>query len=326
MDALVTQGLTKFYRSSLLRAKLPSLDDLDLTVQAGEVYGFLGKNGAGKTTTIKIVCGLIRPTSGSAHVFGVDVARRAARKRIGYLPENPYFYEYLTPRETIDFYGRLNSLSALERRREWDRLSDLLNLREIGNQRVRLFSKGMRQRLGFAVACVGDPDLLVLDEPMSGLDPLGRRRIRDLILFLRDQGKTLFFSSHVLGDVEQICDRVGILADGRLLVQGRIDELLTRRIKRVEVIATDLPADFAAAMNGEIESTRASEAGTHFLLPDTPSANRLVGRILQAAGTVVEVYPIKESLEDYFLREQEDGERASLRQGSLRGAPRLEAV
>ena len=326
MDALVTQGLTKFYRSSFLRAKQPSLDDLHLTVQTGEVFGFLGKNGAGKTTTIKIVCGLIRPTSGTAHVFGVDVARRAARKRIGYLPENPYFYEYLTPRETIDFYGRLNGLSAVERRREWDRLSELLNLRDIANQRVRGFSKGMRQRLGFAVACVGDPDLLVLDEPMSGLDPLGRRRIRDLILFLRDQGKTLFFSSHVLGDVEQICDRVGILADGRLLVQGRISDLLTRRTKRIEVIATELPENFAAAMKGDIENARDSEAGVHFFLPDTASANRLVAKILQAGGTVVEFNPIKESLEDYFLREQEDGEPSPLRQGSRRTAPRLEAV
>ena len=202
---------------------------------------FLGKNGAGKTTTIKILCGLMRPNSGSARVMGHDVRSRDARKLVGYLPENPYFYEYLTPKETIEFYGRLRGLDKTERAREWDRLSEQLDLRDIGNQRVRGFSKGMRQRLGFAVALVGNPPVLILDEPMSGLDPMGRRRIRDLIVTLRDQKKTIFFSSHVLSDVELISDRVGMLVNGKLHRQGVMDDLLATRVHLVEVVARGIP-------------------------------------------------------------------------------------
>ena len=205
MSAISTQNLTKVYRS-LGRSAQRSLDSLNLGVGENEVYGFLGRNGAGKTTTIKILCSLLKPTAGEALIFGEKARSRKARRLVGYLPENPYFYEYLTPRETLDFYGRLEGLSAAERAAEWRKLSELLDLGEIAHQRIRGFSKGMRQRLGFAVALVGDPPLLILDEPMSGLDPLGRRHVRELILRLRDEKKTLFFSSHVLGDVQQICE------------------------------------------------------------------------------------------------------------------------
>ena len=217
MYAIETKNLTKSYTQGLLRRSVPSIDSLNLTVEAKEVFGFLGRNGAGKTTTIKILCGLLRQSGGTASLFGQDARKRSSRISLGYLPENPYFYEYLTPKETVDFYGRLESLGSPARKREWDRLSEMLDLREIADLRIRGFSKGMRQRLGFAVALVGDPDLLILDEPMSGLDPLGRRTIRELILLMRERGKTIFFSSHILGDVEQITDTVGILqAEGIL--------------------------------------------------------------------------------------------------------------
>ena len=185
MFAIETHNLSKVYRNNLRINKTPTLDRLDLQIHQNEVYGFLGKNGAGKTSTIKILSGLIRATRGSAAIMGVDVRKRAARKHIGYLPENPYFYEYLTPRETIAFYGKLEGLSKGERERRWDELSDILDLRSIATQRVRGFSKGMRQRLGFAVALVSNPDVLILDEPMSGLDPMGRHMIRDIILHMR---------------------------------------------------------------------------------------------------------------------------------------------
>lgn len=305
--AIETEGLTKAYRTQLGRRAAPSLVDLSLTVGENEIFGFLGKNGAGKTTTIKLLCGLIRPTRGQARIFGIDVRQRAARQLFGYLPENPYFYEYLTPKETLDFYGRLEGLSAGERAREWDLLSELLDLRAIRDQRVREFSKGMRQRLGFAVAMVGDPPLLILDEPMSGLDPLGRRMIRELILRLRDEKKTIFFSSHVLGDVEQICDRVGILSRGRLVVEGRIDELLKRQILGVEVIANTIADEAALRIAGRALKHRTSEAGHHFYFPDVERANEAVREIQRIGGALIEFSPVTESLEDYFMRNQDAG-------------------
>lgn len=305
MDAIATRSLTKVYRGHMGRGGVKSLDDLNLTIASNEVFGFLGRNGAGKTTTIKLLCSLLRATGGEAFVMGKDVRQRETRTHIGYLPENPYFYEYLNPRETLDFYGELNGLSRSRRDAEWERLADLLDLREIAGQRVRGFSKGMRQRLGFAVALVGDPEVLILDEPMSGLDPLGRRMLRELILLLHGQGKTIFFSSHVLGDVEQICTRVGILVKGRLTTQGRLDELLTRRVNRVEIIAERLTETAAAALAAKSDGTRESEQGCHFFLNDMDAANALAAEILGSGGKLVEFTPIRESLEEYFMREQE---------------------
>lgn len=305
MDAIVTSDLSKTYRTSVTKAAVRSLDGLNLTIRPNEIFGFLGRNGAGKTTTIKILCGLIRPTRGEARILGETSRRREARRHIGYLPENPYFYEYLTPRETLDFYGRLHGLSGQERAAEWEKLADLLDLTDIADQRVRGFSKGMRQRLGFAVALVGDPAILILDEPMSGLDPLGRRAIRELILKMHDEKKTIFFSSHVLGDVEQICDRVGILVKGKLISQGRIDELLTQHVNFVEVIAANLDEAAADAIAAMAANTRVSEAGHHFMVHDLASANETIRAIHAKGGQVVDFTPIKDSLEDHFVRVQE---------------------
>jgi ABC-2 type transport system ATP-binding protein len=302
--AIMTRDLTKVYRSQIGKAPVRSLDGLNLTVREHEVFGFLGQNGAGKTTTIKMLCSLLRPTRGEAFVFGENVRTRRGRTRIGYLPESPYFYEYLNPRETLDFYGRLQGLDARARAREWTELGEMLDLARYGTQRVRGFSKGMRQRLGFAVALVGNPDVLILDEPMSGLDPLGRRRIRELILALRDRGKTLFFSSHVLGDVEQVCDRVGILVRGELTSEGRIDKLLERKVRQVEVITAGLGDDDAARIAAGARSSRVSDAGRHFLYDSEEEANAAARAVLGAGGALVEFTQVRESLEDYFMREQ----------------------
>ncbi len=302
--AIESTDLVKVYRRhSWSRAK-PTLNGLTLQVQEREVYGFLGKNGAGKTTAIKILCGLIRPNGGSAQIMGCDVRSRDARKLVGYLPENPYFYEYLTPRETIEFYGRLRGLDKPGRDREWDRLSEQLDLREIAGQRVRGFSKGMRQRLGFAVALVGNPPILILDEPMSGLDPMGRRRVRDLIVSLRDQNKTIFFSSHVLSDVELIADRVGMLVNGRLHRQGVMDDLLATRVYLVEVVAKDIPDHVVTSLVAKAYRSRHSEQGHHFSFSDLDGANAAAREIQMHGGTLMEFIPLRESLEDFFVREQ----------------------
>ncbi len=283
---------------------MKSLDGLDLTIEENEVYGFLGRNGAGKTTTIKILCSLLKPTSGEAFVFGESVRTPQARQHIGYLPEQPYFYEYLTPKETLDFYGKLRNLSPAERNHQWDKLSELLDLRDIADQRIKGFSKGMRQRIGFAVALMGDPPLLILDEPMSGLDPIGRRMIRDLIMRCRDEKKTLFFSSHVMSDVEQICDRVSILVKGKLTHRGRIDQLLESQTKAVEIITAGLSDETRRTLRERATDYRALDEQDIFVLPDEAAANEAVQQLQQQGGRIVQFTPIRESLEDFFLRQQ----------------------
>lgn len=303
VSAIVTKNLSKIYRE-VGKASVKSLDGLDLTIEENEVYGFLGRNGAGKTTTIKILCSLLKPTSGEAFVFGESVRTPQARQHIGYLPEQPYFYEYLTPKETIEFYGKLRNLSPAERNHQWDKLSELLDLRDIANQRIKGFSKGMRQRIGFAVALVGDPPLLILDEPMSGLDPIGRRMIRDLIMRCRDEKKTLFFSSHVMSDVEQICDRVSILVKGKLTHRGRIDQLLASQTKAVEVIAASLSEETRRTLQERATDYRALDEQDIFVFPDEAAANEAVQQLQQQGGRIVQLTPIRESLEDFFLRQQ----------------------
>lgn len=300
MDAIVTRELSKVYRG--LKAGRRSLDRLNLSVREGEVYGFLGRNGAGKTTAIKLLTSLLKPSGGDAAIFGESVRSRAARRLLGYLPEQPYFYEYLNPRETIEFYGRLRGLSPAERTAEWERLSVVLDLKDIADQRIKGFSKGMRQRIGFAVALVDDPPLLILDEPMSGLDPVGRRNIRELILRLRDEGKTIFFSSHVLGDVEQICDRVGILVQGKLLQEGRIEDLLREdHTSRIDVTAAGLDEAQARSLSEFSESSRIIDGRVLLSIADADAANRAVREIQQMGGELLEYMPVKTRLEDYFI-------------------------
>ncbi|MBI2434439.1 MAG: ABC transporter ATP-binding protein [Candidatus Hydrogenedentes bacterium] len=303
MNAIETSQLTKIY-SGLGKKATRSLDHLSLSVQEGEIFGFLGRNGAGKTTTIKLLCSLLKPTSGEAFLFGQNARTRESRRLLGYLPEQPYFYEFLTPRETLDFYGKLRGLGSSERTRQWERLSELLDLKDIAHQRIKSFSKGMRQRIGFAVALVGDPPLLILDEPMSGLDPVGRRTIRELILRCRDEKKTIFFSSHVLADVELICDRVGILVRGQLTQCGRVDTLLGGHVDQVELVVRGIRAETQATLREQAEQHRILEDVEVFVLGSRAAANDAIRLVQSGGGEVVELHPIKARLEDYFMREQ----------------------
>ena len=213
-----------------LRRK-PVLRDVTLNVRRGEVYGFLGPNGAGKTTSMKCLLGLLRPDRGKIEIFGQPGSEPAAREKLGYLPEHPYFYPHLTGRELIDYFGRLFGIPAAERRRRTDELLARVGMQERADQPLRQFSKGMMQRIGLAQALINEPELVILDEPMSGLDPVGRREIKDIILSLRDAGTTVFFSSHILADAEALCDRVGLLFNGRILRESTVADLLDEHVE-----------------------------------------------------------------------------------------------
>src|SRR5512132_1614364 len=227
MAVIEISNLTKDYEVGFWRKrKVRALDGLSLSVEPGQIFGFLGANGAGKTTTLTLLMRLIYPTAGSARILDHDIGDVAMHARIGYLPENPYFYDYLTPREFLDYCGQLFGLDQSARRRRTEELLTLVNLdNKSWKRQLRKFSKGMLQRVGLAQALVNNPEVVFLDEPMSGLDPVGRREVRDLISELRDEGKTVFMCSHILSDIEVLCDRVAILKKGRLAQVGYLDEL-----------------------------------------------------------------------------------------------------
>ncbi len=217
-----------------------ALGGLDLAVNVGEVFGFLGPNGAGKTTTINVLLGFVPPTSGAAYLFGIDVRQPIARQRIGYLPEMTYYYKFLTAEELLRFYARIFGLSRMETDQRIDRLLKLVELDGAGKRPIKFYSKGMQQRAGLAQALINNPDLLILDEPTSGLDPLGRMKVREIIQRLKNEGKTVFFSSHELGEVETVCDRVAIIHQGELKTVGRVSDLVARHHANLEKVFLDI--------------------------------------------------------------------------------------
>jgi ABC-2 type transport system ATP-binding protein len=307
MDAIRTEALTKHYYVGFWRRRpYAALDSLTLNVRQGEVFGFLGPNGAGKTTTLKLLMQLIYPTSGRAEILGKPVGDIGVKRRIGYLPENPYFYDYLTAEELLGYFAGLFGYSAAERRR---RVSTLLDEVGIGAERrlqLRKFSKGMIQRVGIAQSLINDPEVVFFDEPMSGLDPLGRREIRHLILRLRDRGCTVFFSSHVLSDAETLCSRVAIVANGRLAAAGDLSNLLQFQARAWELVVSgvgDADLDRAKA-SGDV--TAVTAIGSHrFALevPLTTDPTRVMASLAAQGGQLVSLTPIRETLEDFFVRQ-----------------------
>jgi ABC-2 type transport system ATP-binding protein len=303
--AIQTEQLTKDFALGFWRKRpYRALDRLSLTVETGEVFGFLGPNGAGKTTTLKLLMQLIYPTSGSATILGRPAGDLEVRRRIGYLPENPYFYDYLTAEELLGYFAGLFGLSGAERT---SRVSALLDDVGLGSERrlqLRKFSKGMVQRVGIAQALVNRPEVVFLDEPMSGLDPLGRRDIRALILRLREQGTTVFFSSHILSDAEALCSRVAILAGGRLGASGRLSDLVAYEVRGWELVVTGLSDAAREALAPRAVRTTSLD-GVRWVIElskDAPAA-ALVGELASAGAHVVSLNPLHATLEDLFVRE-----------------------
>lgn len=299
---LELRGLRKSYRIGHIRQKLrPVLKGLDLTVARGEVFGYLGPNGCGKTTTLKILVGLLRADAGEARVLGHPLADRAWRYRVGYLPENPYLYDYLTAREYLEYVGRLFGFSAADRRRRATDLLARVGMSRAADVALRRVSKGMLQRVGLAQALVNDPELVILDEPMSGLDPLGRHLVRRLILELKDAGKTVFFSTHILSDAETLCDRVALLRDGQVMAQGRLSEILAIDVTHMEVLLSGLNGEQVAGLGPSVSARNLGERWR--LEAPEASLGDVVRRVQSSGGRVLSVLPIRQSLEEFFVRE-----------------------
>jgi ABC-2 type transport system ATP-binding protein len=297
---LAVENLTKEYRTAFRRRRVRAVVDASFKVERGEVFGFVGPNGAGKTTTIRTLMGLIRPTAGRCTIFGAAVPARAARARLGFLPESPYFYDYLSARELLDLAGRLHGVDPPTRRRRAEELLGRVGLAGAEGRPLRRFSKGMLQRAGLAQALMNDPELLVLDEPMSGLDPIGRKEVRDLVVWLRDQGKTIFFSTHILPDVEAICDRIAIIAGGRIQEVGPVAGLLDASLVGTEIV---LELKAGASLEGALPEGAAVRAGaaTTVIVPARADVTALLVALAPLAR-VVSVTPRRDSLEDVFLR------------------------
>ncbi len=307
MDAIRTEALTKHYRVGFWRPRpYVALEDLTLHVRQGEVFGFLGPNGAGKTTTLKLLMQLTYPTSGHAEILGRPVGDLSVKRRIGYLPENPYFYDYLTAEELLQYFAGVFGYAAAERRR---RAASLLDDVGIGAERrlqLRKFSRGMLQRVGIAQAIINDPEVVFFDEPMSGLDPLGRREIRELILRLRDRGCTVFFSSHVLSDADTLCSRVAILAAGRLAAVGDLSEIHAFKARAWEVVVAGLEDTVLESAVASGQVVRATPLGAQryaLELPLSVAPDRVVADLVAHGAQLVSVNSIRETLEDFYLRQ-----------------------
>lgn len=300
--AIRTSRLGMIYNPGIFKRHKEALQALDLEVPQGSLFGFLGQNGAGKTTTIKILVGLQYATAGQAWIQGLPIRASAARRHIGFMPENPYFYEYLTARETLDFFGRLSGLARQERRKRGDELLDTFGLGAAKDVPMREFSKGMRQRLGLAQALLHRPPVVILDEPMSGLDPLGRRDIRNVLLTLRDAGQTVFFSTHILSDVADICDRVCVIHLGVKVADGSLSSLVGRRVVEVEVAVAGIPP--AGVPEAAALARRAWHDGVlyHLLVENEETAQQAKALLERAGGTLRLLHPHLESLEEYFVR------------------------
>jgi ABC-2 type transport system ATP-binding protein len=305
---LRTEKLSKTFEVGVRRKRVQAVKDLDLAVQDGEIFGFVGPNGAGKTTTIKMLMGLIFPTSGRAFIYDAPIPSAEAKRRIGYLPENPSYYEFLTGREALTFFGRLSGVDGGAMSGRVGELLELVGLTDAADRQIRKYPKGMQQRLGIAQALVGDPSFVVLDEPMSGLDPIGRKDVRDLILELRRRGKTVLFSTHILPDVEALTDRVGVILGGQLRDVGRISELLSPRIRSVEVVI-DVPEGARETVSaGRLVSREGSRLGLSFT--DLDAANHAVAAALAGGGELLSLVPHRETLEDFFVRRLEERKAA----------------
>jgi len=303
-SAIRIEELTKDYAIGFWRRRsYRALDRLTLEIDTGEVFGFLGPNGAGKTTTLKLLMQLIFPTSGRAQILGRPVGDLSTRQRIGYLPENPSFYDYLTAEELLGYFGHLFGYSGIERRK---RVATLLDRVGIGAERrlqLRKFSKGMIQRVGIAQALLNDPEVVFLDEPMSGLDPLGRRDVRQLILELRDQGRTVFFSSHILADAEALCRRVAVVAGGRLAASGTLADILAFQVHGWELVMSGLSPEVVSRLAPAVRRATEISAGRYSLeLSLDQPPDRILAELTASGASLVSLNSMRDTLEDFFMK------------------------
>lgn len=331
------EGLTKVYVQDFIGAehgrlkirfgdrRRTALSDLNLVIEEGEIFGLLGPNGAGKTTAIKILMGLHFATSGTARIMGKPLGDNSVKARIGFLPENPSFYDYLTGSEFLAFYGQLYGMDSKVLRKRIPELLEMVGIAHAAGIPLRGYSKGMVQRVGLAQALLNDPKLVILDEPQSGLDPFGRKEVRDLILQMKEQGKTVMFSSHILGDAEAICDRVGILHQSKLIASGPLSSLLSTRVEAYEVSFAEAKPELAADARKAAKRFVDSGGDSLAVIPDEAAAMAIVGRLVAGEGKLLGFTPRRESLEGYFIREIEQkraGEKAAAKNGKEAAAAR----
>jgi ABC-2 type transport system ATP-binding protein len=303
MDPLVVvEGLYKSYRQGFWMRRVEAIAGISFKVLPGQIFGFLGPNGAGKTTTIKVLTGLIRPTRGEARLFGQPVSHARARAKVGFLPENPYVYPYLTPREFVSMCARLSGLGYRDAKARTDKVLDQVGLTYAAARPARKLSKGMLQRTGIAAALVADPELLILDEPMSGLDPVGRKEVRDLILNERELGRTIFFSTHILSDVEAMCDEVTILRRGRVVVSGQLSELLSQHgTLSTEVVLAGAGAEVLTYCAEQGLAVQPRQDRCTVVVQTDAQLQRLLAVALERQTRIVEVVPRHASLEKLFV-------------------------
>lgn len=317
MDAplpIEIRDLSKTYRLGFfMNRQVRALQSLDLQLQPGQVYGLLGPNGAGKSTTIKILLNLVQATSGEARLFGLPPQDREARRRVGYVPENPAPYEYLTGREFVTLSGRLSGMSGKELDARVEEVLGMVQMTRTASLQIRRYSKGMVQRVALAQALVARPALLILDEPTSGLDPVGRRQIRDLILEERHRGTTVLFCTHIIPDVETLCDRVAVLVGGRRVREGSVRELVSSQTTHMEMTVEGLPLEHIQTWGFALERAQDLEQRVLLRVRDA-DAQALLKRVLEAHGRVTQLQPTRFSLEDLFLRALEEA-----RQGPVGG-------
>ncbi|MBM3807518.1 MAG: ABC transporter ATP-binding protein [Acidimicrobiia bacterium] len=303
--AIETQELTKDFLVGFWRPRpYRALDGLTLSIEAGEVFGFLGPNGAGKSTTLKLLLQLIYPTNGTARILGKPAGEVEVRRRIGYLPENPYFYDDLTAEEVLSYFASLFGLRGADVARRVSTVLDDVGIAAERRMRLRGFSKGMLQRVGLAQAILNEPDVLFLDEPMSGLDPIGRRQVRDLILSLRQRGCTVFFSSHILPDAEALCSRVAIVVQGRLVANGAVSEIAEFQLTGWELVAADVNESLRSSIAGRARKVTSIGAGRFVIdLPPEVGPDRVLAELAAGGAHIVSLNPHRETLEDYFIRQ-----------------------
>jgi len=309
MPSIEIQGLTKTYKVGFWRKREKlALSPLSLSVESGEIFGFLGPNGAGKTTTLKLLMGLIFPTTGSARILGRDWTDPEVKSQIGFLPEQPYFYDYLTARELLNYYGLLSGIPGKELKGRVESALSRVGLPDAGNVQLRRFSKGMLQRMGIAQAILHDPKVLFLDEPMSGLDPMGRRDVRNLIEELKSAGKTVFFSTHILSDAEALCDRVAVIHLGKLRAVGAVADLTSNVRGQVELVwqGNSVPASMKAlGTEGHVlgDATRA-------VVPEE-SLDLAIDAMRRERLRLISVTPVRTTLEQYFVEKLKSSERTA---------------